>query len=226
MLRNTPGRAAILWTGGKDSALAMELVRETGLDVAALVTLAPPRAVFRAHPLPVLVAQAAALGIPHRVIAIDEPYDASYRRAFQSLIAEGFTHLVTGDIDRIAAMPNWVRQCAQGLEVEVLTPLWCRDREELLAEIRRRGLRVVVSCVRPPVPASLCGRALDEAAISILREVGADLCGENGEYHTLVLDGPGFARPLLLDASPVTGTDGLTTLSVREITCDSRSRGP
>lgn len=217
MITRTTGRAAVLWTGGKDCALALALVRDAGMHVDVLVTLAPPGAAFRAHPLPVLAAQAVSLGVPHRVIEIEPPYDAAYRRAFERLGAEGFTHLVTGDIDRVEAMPNWVRQCAAGLDVEVLTPLWSRNREELLDEVRRRGFHVVISCVRPPLPSSLCGRPLDAAAIDVIRAAGADLCGENGEYHTLVLDGPGFARPVVLDGEPVTGADGLTTLAVRSV---------
>ncbi len=217
MTTRTPGRAAVLWTGGKDCALALATVREAGLDVAALVTCAPESAEFRAHPLQVLAAQAASLGIPHRVVVIEAPYDASYRQAFARLVGEGFTHLVTGDIDRVASMPNWVRECAAGLDIDVLTPLWTRDRRELLDELRRRGFRVVISCIRPPVPAALCGRPLDPAAIDAIGASGADLCGENGEYHTLVLDGPGFARPVALDGVPVTGADGLTTLAVRSV---------
>ena len=197
--------------------LALDTVRASGLAVDALVTFAPPDARFRAHPLPVLAAQAAALDIPHRVVPIEAPYDVSYRRAFERLAAEGFTHLVTGDIDRVAGMPNWVRQCAEGLDLDVLTPLWERERAELIAEVVARRIVAVISCVKAPLTASLCGRPLDDAALALVRAAGADLCGENGEYHTLVLDGPGFRWPLVLDATPVTGADGLTSLAVRGV---------
>lgn len=210
-------RAAVLWTGGKDCTLALIRSGEAGLETGALVTFAPPGAAFRAHPLGVLAEQAAALGLPHRVVPIEAPYDVAYRRAFEALFAEGFTHLVTGDIDRVAGMPNWVRQCARGLGVEVVTPLWGGERGALLADVARRGLRAVISCVRPPLPPELCGRALDEDALRDIRAAGADLCGENGEYHTLVLDGPGFRWPLTLDATASTASDGLTTLAVRNV---------
>jgi uncharacterized protein (TIGR00290 family) len=213
-------RAAVFWTGGKDSALALTRVREAGLPVAALVTFAPEDARFRAHPLPVLAAQALSLGIVHRVVTLRLPYERAYIEAFEGLLAKGFTHLVTGDIDLVEGLPNWVRQCASGLPLEVVTPLWNEDRESLLVELERRRFRVVFSCVRPPVPALLCGRELDDDAKRLLRECGADLCGENGEYHTLVLDAPGFRWSLSLDATPVTGEDQLTTLDVRGVrTC-------
>ena len=135
----TTPRVAALWTGGKDCALACEHVREAGLVVDLLVTFAPPDAAFRAHPLPVLAAQAASLGLEHRIVLLEPPYDASYRRAFEALAAEGVTHIVTGDIDRVDGQPNWVRECADGLALEVLTPLWESDREALLADVRGRS---------------------------------------------------------------------------------------
>lgn len=212
-----PVRAAVLWTGGKDSALALDEARRAGIPPGALVTFAPPGAAFRAHPVPVMAAQARALGLPHRVVELRPPLDAAYRRAFEALAAEGFTRLVTGDIAPVDGLPNWVRERAAGLPLEVLTPLWGRDRAGLLATFRERGFRAVLSCVRPPIPPSLCGRPLDGDAEAVLRAAGADLCGENGEYHTLVLDGPGFAAPVALDAVPGTGADGLTTLAVRSV---------
>jgi diphthine-ammonia ligase len=216
--------AVILWTGGKDSALALDEARRAGLAVSALATFAPPGAAFRAHPIPVMKAQARALGLPHLVLALEPPLDAAYHRAFGDLAAAGATHLVTGDIDLVDGRPNWVRERAAGLPLEVVTPLWGREREALLALLDARGFRAVFSCVRPPLPAHLCGRPLDAAAVEVIRAAGADLCGENGEYHTLVLDGPGFAHPLELDAAPVTGQDGLTTLAVRDVRTTPRAR--
>jgi diphthamide synthase (EF-2-diphthine--ammonia ligase) len=207
----------VLWTGGKDCALALDEARRAGIAVGALVTFAPPRAAFRAHPIPVMAAQARALRLPHRVVELAPPLEEAYGRAFGALAAEGFSLLVTGDIAPVDGRPNWVRERAAGLPLEVLTPLWGRDRAGLLGTLRARGFRAIVSCVRPPIPASLCGRPLDGGAEAVLRAAGADLCGENGEYHTLVLDGPGFVAPLALDAAPETGPDGLTTLRVAAV---------
>jgi diphthamide synthase (EF-2-diphthine--ammonia ligase) len=215
--RFSPARAAVLWTGGKDSALALDEARRAGIPVAALVTFGPPGAAFRAHPIPVMEAQARSLGLPHRMVELLPPLDAAYRGAFEALAAEGFTHLVTGDIAPVDGRPNWVRERAAGLPLEVLTPLWGRDRAGLLASLRERGFRAILSCVRPPLPPSLCGRPLDGDAEAALRAAGADLCGENGEFHTLVLDGPDFAAPLVLEGEAATGEDGLTTLAVRKV---------
>ena len=99
-----------------------------GVPVGALVTFVPDAA-FRAHPRPVLAGQAASRGLAHHIVPIEEPYETSCRHAFEDLIAGCFTRFVTGDIDRVAGMPNRVRQCAEGLDVEVVTPLWGRDRE-------------------------------------------------------------------------------------------------
>jgi diphthine-ammonia ligase len=207
-------RAVVLWTGGKDSALALDIARRSGLDVVSLVTFAPRDAHFRAHPLPIMAAQAASLGLPHQVVAIDAPYDASYRRAFEALAADGVTHVVTGDIDRVDGRPNWVRERAAGLPLEVVTPLWDRERGDILSELAARGFRAVVSCVRDPLPPALCGRPLDDAALTAIRASGPDPCAAYGAEHTVVHEGPRVAHPLALEhGAPVTGDDGLTTLA-------------
>lgn len=211
-----PDRVAVLWTGGKDCALALDSVRRSGAEIE-LVTFAPPGAAFRAHPPPVLGEQASALSLPWRVVEVTAPYEDGYVRALRRLVDEGVRRVVTGDIDRVDGRPNWIRERAAGLPLAVATPLWGRDRESLLADLSARGFVAVVSCTRPPLAPSLCGRVLDAAALDEIRRAGADLSGENGEYHTLVVDGPGFAWPLVLDAAPTTGDDGLTTLAVRAV---------
>jgi len=209
-----PPRALVLWTGGKDGFLALLEARRRGLPIAGLVSLAPRRGSFRAHPLRVQKAQARALALPHRTLRLDPPFDRAYRAAFRALAGEGATHLVTGDIDLVDGRPNWVRACAAGLPLEVVTPLWNRPREELLRTLLDAGIHAVFSCVRPPLPPSLCGRRLTARTLEVVRRSGADLSGENGEYHTMVLDGPGFARRIRVGRDRRTGRDGLTTLRI------------
>lgn len=196
-------RAAVLWTGGKDSCLALQRCRRDGYRIDRLVTFAPEKPNFLAHPLEVMKLQSAALGLPHQVITVGEPYGQSYRQAIITLQQSGISALITGDIDLVAGLPNWVRQCAEGLELEIVMPLWNRPREELMREIVAEGFHVIFSCVkRPWFTADWLGRAIDSTAIEQLKAIAPqhslDICGENGEYHTLVLDGPGFARAISL----------------------------
>ena len=197
-----PSAAAILWTGGKDSCLAWLAVRER-LDVRCLATFVPdPPRPFRAHPLETMRAQAAALGLPHRELPVGEPYEASYEAGIDALAADGTRVLVTGDIDRVDGHPNWIVERARD-HVAVERPLWELDREAVLRRLLAERLRVVITLARTDSPAAaFVGREFDAALVDELLALhgrdGFDACGENGEYHTCVLDAPGFARPLEL----------------------------
>lgn len=203
--------AAILWTGGKDSALALYEAQLLGYHILSLVTFVPTEARFRAHPLSVLAHQAEALGITLQLVEIGEPYRESYRDAIQKLVQEqGIGTLVTGDIAEVDGYPNWIRECCKGIrgttgeEVQVFTPLWHFQREEVLQRLLALGFKVVFSCVKKPwLTWEWAGRELDQHAVNDLLELrsenGMDICGENGEYHTLVLDGPNFLQPIQLN---------------------------
>lgn len=207
-------RAAALWTGGKDCSLALLEARAAGFGVRELVTFAPPAPVFLAHPLPFLRRQAEAMGLRHRTFEVGPEAATGYARAFEALRREGIAALVTGDIAEVAGHPNWVREVSRDTGLEVHTPLWGRDRRALLADLLRSGLKAVFSLVKKPWFApSWVGRALDERAVDDMAAITAkpvlDLCGENGEYHSLVLDGPVFREGLRLAPFKVLEKDGM-----------------
>jgi uncharacterized protein (TIGR00290 family) len=216
-------QAVVLWTGGKDSALALHEARLSGRSIACLATFAPQGARFRAHPLEVMAAQAAALRLPHRVLEVVEPYEQGYRDAIERLCrSEGLSAIITGDIAEVAGLPNWIRQRCQGLDVEVVMPLWHREREELMGELLGAGFQAVLSCVkRPWFEARWLGWRLDAPCVAELRRLvetaGLDLCGENGEYHTIVLDGPGFAESLEIASSSPRAEGDIMYLEIRDL---------
>jgi len=208
----------VLWTGGKDCSLALHEARAAGLDVRTLVTFTPRAPDFLAHPLPVLELQAQAAGLPHRRLIVDEPYRDGYERSLRALRDEGVRVLVTGDIAEVAGHPNWVRECAEPLELRVETPLWGRERLDLLGRLLQLRFRVVVSCVDTRrLPETWVGRELDASAVAELRALhaahGVDPSGENGEYHSLVLDAPFFTRRVELGAWTLTRRGPWTALS-------------
>ena len=213
----------VLWTGGKDSALAFYEAQLTGCDVTLLATFAPPGTQFRAHPLPFMERQAEAIGIPHRVIVICEPVRDSYIAALRQLVErDGIDTVVTGDIDEVDGKPNWIRECCQGLALKVLTPLWKRDREELLDRLLALEFHSVFSCVKKPwLTADWVGRELDRSAVNELRGIraktGLDLCGEHGEYHTIVLGGPPFRRHIGIPKHSVRSSEGLAYLDIETL---------
>jgi uncharacterized protein (TIGR00290 family) len=193
--------AAVLWTGGKDSSLALHEAREMGLHIRCLVTLVPRNPVFLAHPLPFLEQQAHASGLQHRRLCVSEPIREGYIAAISSLQRDGIGTLVTGDIAEVAGHSNWISECSQRLGLRVVTPLWGRERRRVLERLLALGFRAVISCVQTErLSADWLGRELDGAAVAELRQVhqqnGIDLCGENGEYHTLVTDAPFFRKQI------------------------------
>lgn len=215
--------AAMLWTGGKDSSLALyEAVRE-GHCVRCLVTFAPPQAKFLAHPLGFLQLQAQALGLPHHVLPIGEPFEKSYEASLGQLRNEmGIDGVVTGDIAEVGGSPNWIRERSRPVGMKVHTPLWGRDRETLLQQLSGHGFKVLFSCVKTQwLAQSWVGRELDDSAIADLRTVrertGLDLCGEEGEYHTLVTDGPQFTRAIEVGSCSTRVAPSLAYLEIHEL---------
>lgn len=186
---------AVLWTGGKDSALALH--RSAGLGVRELVTFVPPEAHFQAHSLDLMSWQARALGLPHRRMVIDAPYRQGYERALAELLASGIECVVTGDIALVGGQPNFISECAERVGMNVSLPLWGVDRSAHLQEVIALGFEVMLTLVNEPwLDASWVGRRLDARALleldELSRENGLDQAGENGEYHSMVLGGPGW----------------------------------
>lgn len=187
------------WSGGKDSALAFVRAQAQGaVPVGLLNMLAESGERSRSHGLPpqVLRAQAEALGVPMAFgVAAWADYEREWvRQASDLRRASGATHMVFGDID-MQAHRDWEEQvCAQARLIAWL-PLWSSSRTALLSEMLQLGLRALIVSARADC-VDLLGEVLDEAVIRSLIERGADACGENGEYHTCVLDMLGFAQPL------------------------------
>jgi uncharacterized protein (TIGR00290 family) len=191
-------KAVVLWTGGKDSSLAFYEAVSMGYKVNSLVTFAPKNERFLAHPLKFMKRQAKAINLPHRTIHIRPPFKEGYEKAIQGLSRTVGT-LVTGDISEVDGHPNWIRECSKKSGVCVLTPLWKRNRVEILRKLLSLGFSVVFSCVKKPWFAmEWVGQTLDKQRLDRLmkmhKETGLDVCGENGEYHTLVADGPLFRK--------------------------------
>ncbi|HDZ8842503.1 hypothetical protein [Aeromonas dhakensis] len=211
-------RVIVLWSGGKDAMQALCHAREAGHQVVALATFAPPSPRFLAHPLSQVRRQAAALGLPHLLVTIEAPFDLGYERALTKLKDEWqLDGVVTGDIDSVGGAPNWIRERCRPLGLTVHTPLWQQPREALLADLLARGIVAHLSCVDTDVlTPEWVGRVLDKGALAELQQLAAtrgfDACGEQGEYHTMVTDGPGFAAPLVLGRWQVARQEGLAYL--------------
>jgi len=226
----TARNAAVLWTGGKDSCLALHEALDAGCPVRELLTFAPPEPEFLAHPVAVMRLQADALSLPHRLLRVEKPYGENYERHIRALKEQdGIDLLITGDIAEVGGSPNWIRRCCKPAGMAVATPLWGRDRLSLLEQLLARRFRVLFSCVKTRwLGASWVGRELDDATVAGLRTAhtrsGLDLCGEEGEYHTLTTDAPRFQQRLQFHGGSVRLAEGFAYWHVGNVELAGKER--
>lgn len=185
------------WSGGKDSCLALHHALDQGYRVRYLLAMFDENgAASRSHGLPpaLLRAQADALGIALvSARAGWENYEAVFTAQLRQFAAQGITHGVFGDID-LQAHRDWEEKVCAAAGLTAVLPLWQRPRLALAQEFMALGYRAVVVCVdgRHLGPA-FAGRLYDADFLADL-PAGVDACGENGEFHTFVFDGPRFAQ--------------------------------
>ena len=196
-------KAAVLWTGGKDSALALQVSLNL-YDIRRLVCFVPAEnRQFYAHPTQLMELQAQKIGLPIEFMPISEPYALSYRQQIETIKDSRIEVLITGDISTIGGMPNWIDGVAAGL-AEVYKPLWELDREAILDTLIANQFEVVCSLAyKQYFQPTIAGRYLDLELISKLKQLPIDACGEQGEYHTWVLDAPFFKESIRLEGTQI-----------------------
>jgi uncharacterized protein (TIGR00290 family) len=199
----------VLWTGGKDSCLALHRAYDRGIPIACLATFVPDNGrEFHAHPRAEMKKQANAMNVDLHFIPVREPYRDSYVKGLTWLKDLGITAVITGDIDYVAGHPNWIEDCCKGLDLDVIRPLWQESRHALMEELLARGIEARITWVNHPgIPQSWKGRVIDADCVAELTQLsmhaGIDLCGENGEYHTMVFSAPLFReRTSICQISP------------------------
>ena len=199
-------KAAVLWTGGKDSALALHLSLNL-YDIGSLICFIPAdNSQFYAHPRQLMALQAQKIGIPIEFVPISEPYKLSYREQIKEIRTAGIEVLITGDISTVGGMPNWIDEVATGL-VGVEKPLWELDRGAILDTLASNQFEVVCSLsYKKYFQTTITGRYLDLELVSQLKQLPIDPCGEQGEYHTWVLDAPFFKAPVQLEGTRIVDT--------------------
>ncbi len=195
------------WSSGKDSAWALHLLNQThpGRVGALLTTVneAVDRVAMHAVRREVLEAQAAAAGLPLRVVPIPHPcpneiYEERMGAAVAAAVADGFTHAAFGDLF-LEDVRRYREERLAGSGLTPLFPVWGIPTRDLAAQMLVAGLRARLACVDTRVlGASLVGRDWDQALLDEFPS-GIDPCGERGEFHTCVYAGPMFSAPLPLD---------------------------
>jgi uncharacterized protein (TIGR00290 family) len=202
---------ALMWSGGKDSCLALARARRQGMAVETLVNFydaATGRVRFHATRRELIAAQAFALGL--RLIQ-----EAVFRRTLTQLAASGCRGVVFGDI-HLADVRAWFEERVTDAGLAHVEPLWDNPPAELLTEFIDGGFQAVLTCVElAKLPAAWLGRLVDEAlATDLARLPGVDPCGERGEYHSFVFGGPLFSRPVPWRPGPIHEQEGFAQLEL------------
>jgi uncharacterized protein (TIGR00290 family) len=211
-----PEDVLFCWSGGKDSAMALHALRAAReCRIAALLTTVTEeydRISMHGVRRALLERQAESLGLPlHAVLippqCINATYEERMKEALAKHFARGVRRVAFGDIfleDLRAYRENNLAK----IGMQALFPIWKRDTRELAREFVRQGFRAITVCVDPRVlDASFAGRELDAAFFAELPP-GVDPCGENGEFHTFVFDGPVFKTPIAFHIGEKVVRDG------------------
>lgn len=187
-----------MWSGGKDSALALQRARVSGIDVEVLLNFydsASGRVRFHATPIAMLREQANAIGLELRAIGTSWPeMGARLGEELERLRSEGFSGVVFGDI-HLADVRAWYEERVTAAGLKHVEPLWHVASKQLLEEYVRSGGRAVITCVDlTKLDESWLGRIIDEQFVLDIASTGIDVCGENGEYHSFAYEGSIFTR--------------------------------
>jgi uncharacterized protein (TIGR00290 family) len=207
------------WSGGKDSCLALHRARQAGAKPACLLTIISEDGIrSRSHGLrrEVLEAQASALGLPLIIrCATWAEYESVFVDALHEIRRQGIKAGVFGDIDFPPHLEWEEKVCAQA-DLTAYLPLWENNRIELLREFLTLGYKALIVTVdEKKLDRKFIGRVIDEKIIAEFQKIGIDPCGENGEYHTLVVDGPIFSGPLSVRRGSITEHSGYCSIDIR-----------
>lgn len=206
------------WSGGKDSCLALyRAIRQGGSPRCLFTMFADDGNRSRSHGLStsIIEAQAAAMGIESRIAEASwDGYEEVFQDVLVAIRQEGINDGVFGDID-LAPHRDWVERVCSEQEIVPHLPLWQAARRDLLDEFMEAGFKAMIVVVNESrLDASFLGREIDPQTITDLEAAGVDACGEEGEFHTVVTDGPIFSSPLPIEKGAVVSQEGYSFLEV------------
>jgi diphthine-ammonia ligase len=197
------------WSGGKDCCLALYRAKKAGLDIRYLFNMVSEDGKrSRSHGIraAVIKKQAEALGIPIlQQPTVDEEYEAVFVKVLQDLKRQGIEVGVFGDID-FNEHHEWIERVCKSAAITPRLPLWLENQTTLLNEFIDAGFKSVVITVKADLMGKeFLGRIVDRKFISDIAKLNKNItpCGEAGEFHTLVVDGPIFKKRLEITKSKI-----------------------
>ena len=200
-------RALVSWSSGKDSAFVVHELRKQGdiqiVGLLSTVTDMHERVAMHGVRVALLERQAEELGLPLYQVMIPNPcpnqiYERRMAEAIESAQRARVTHIVFGDLF-LEDVRRYRETMLAQTGIQPLFPLWRRSTRELADVMIASGLKAVVTCVDPQqLSSSFAGKDYDATFLANLPE-GVDPCGERGEFHTFVWDGPMFGNSIQID---------------------------
>jgi uncharacterized protein (TIGR00290 family) len=192
------------WSGGKDSSLCLyKVLHEYEFDLKYLLTSINSvhnRISMHGVRIELLQLQAASIGIPLEMVKLSEqPNMAEYEEKLEKKIlqisGEGIHHCIFGDI-YLEDLRKYREEKLTPLGIHPSFPLWKISTEDIMHEFIDLGFKAIIVCVNGKfLDKSFCGRIIDNSFVNDLPE-NVDICGENGEFHSFVFDGPIFQEPV------------------------------
>ncbi|WP_409252285.1 ATP-binding protein [Bacillus sp. SCS-153A] len=201
-------KICLSWSGGRDSMVMLDRLAASPdwKPAALLTTLAEEeeRVMMHDTPLSLLKKQAEALSLPLLPVMMkqgpsNKEYEARMRTALDSLYEQGVETVAFGDIF-LADIKAYREEQMKATSLQPVFPLWGNTTSNLSREFIEKGYKAVLVCIdSSQLDPSFLGREYDEELLQDLPD-GVDPCGENGEFHTFVYDGPLFGRAVPFEA--------------------------
>ena len=191
-----PKTIACSWSGGKDSCYALMQAIKLGYTPKVLLNVLNEEGkISRSHGIPeeILKKQAAAAELPiHTISSSWQEYEEHFTHALSQLKDNyKVTHAVFGDID-LQAHRDWEEKVCMNAGLKAVLPLWKQDRKTLVMQMLEAGIEAMIVSCNEVMGERFIGKLITPTLVEELESMGIDACGENGEYHTLVLDCPLF----------------------------------
>jgi uncharacterized protein (TIGR00290 family) len=188
------------WSGGKDSCLALYKALNQGIEIKFLLNFISrkyQRGCFHGISKDLITAQAKAIGIELVQFAVSDDmqtYEQEFKTAVNELKSKGAREMVFGDI-YLLDHSNWVERVCRELDIIAREPLWDIPAEDLVNEFIDLGFKsIIVSVQAEKLGQEFIGRIIDKPLIKELKQRKVCPCGENGEFHSFVIDGPLFQQ--------------------------------
>jgi diphthine-ammonia ligase len=216
------------WSGGKDSCFACYKAIQEGHDVSHLLIMMSDPSASNFHMIrsDLLDAQSQVIGIPIFMwTTIPETYEQEFKKALLQMKAKGVEGIVTGDVYDVASHEaGWLDRICKAVGLEPVRPLWHRDTGQIVNEFINAGFKATVVRTKNEVLGlEWLGREISRQFLAEL-PANVDPCGENGEFHTFVTDGPIFKNSIKILETEKTTLNGYGRLEIKRFAITPKGR--